>query len=155
MRQQTIDIYTFDELSDDAKENARSWFRDGSYAWLDESAGSINHFCNAFSVKLINYGIDAYTFDYNVNVTNDAFRGLTYRQAEKMRLSDGYCIGEMMQTAFIGAFKERGALDAFNYALSLGFQAWRDDLQFQETDEYIDECIIINGYEFTIDGERA
>ena len=60
-----------------------------------------------------------------------------------------------METAFIGAFKERGALDAFNYALSLGFQAWRDDLRFQETDEYIDECILINDYEFTLDGERA
>jgi hypothetical protein len=61
----------------------------------------------------------------------------------------------MMQTAFIGAFKERGALDSFNYALSIGFQEWRNDLRFQESDEYIDECIIINGYEFTIDGERA
>jgi hypothetical protein len=155
MRQQTIDIYTFEELSDDAKNKAREWFRDGSYAWCDESAESIKHFCDAFSIKLKNYSIDSHNFDYDVNVTNDAFRGLTYRQAEKMQLSDGYCISEMMQTAFIGAFKERGALDAFNYALNIGFQAWRDDLHFQETDEYIDECIIINGYEFTIDGERA
>lgn len=155
MRQQTIDIYTFEELSDDAKNKAREWFRDGSYAWCDESAESINHFCNALHVKLINYDVDSFRFDYITNVANDTFRGLTYRQAEKMRLSDGYCIGEMMQTAFIGAFKERGALDAFNYALTIGFQAWRDDLHFQETDEYIDETIIINDYEFTIDGERA
>jgi hypothetical protein len=31
MRQQTIDIYTFEELSDDAKIKAREWFRDGQY----------------------------------------------------------------------------------------------------------------------------
>ena len=155
MRQQTIDIYTFEELSDDAKNKAREWFRDGSYAWCDESAGSIKHFCNALHVKLINYDVDSFRFDYITNVANDTFRGLTFRQIEKMQLSDGYCIGEMMQTAFVGAFKERGALAAIQYALSIGFQALRDDLHFQETDEYIDECIIINGYEFTIDGERA
>ena len=155
MRLQTIELYTFDELTDEAKETAREWFRGGSYAWCDESADSIKHFCDSFGIKLINYSIDSSNFDYDVNVTNDAFRGLTYRQAEKMKLSDGYCVGELMQAAFIGAFKERGALDAFNYALSLGFQDWRNDLRYQESDEYIDECIIINDYEFTIDGERA
>jgi hypothetical protein len=155
MRQQIIDIYTFDELTDEAKDEARAWFRDGQYAWLDESADSIKHFCASFHIRLKDYEIDSSRFDFTTDATNDAFRGLTFRQADKMQLSDGYCIGELMQTAFVGAFKERGALDAFNYALSLGFQAWRDDLRFQESDEYIDETILINEYEFTIDGKRA
>lgn len=155
MRQQTIDIYTFEELSDDAKNKAREWFRDGQYDWLDESRQSIEHFCNSLHVRLKNFDIDSGRFDYVTDAANDTFRGLTYRQVEKMQLSDGYCIGLLMQTAFVGAFKERGALDSFNYALSLGFQAWRDDLCFQESDEYIDDMIFINGYEFNIDGERA
>lgn len=37
MRQETIDIYTFDELSDRAKEKARAWYREGNldYEWWD------------------------------------------------------------------------------------------------------------------------
>ena len=72
-----------------------------------------------------------------------------------MKLSDGYCIGELMQTAFIGAFKDRGAKDAFNYALSLGFQDWLNDLRYQESNEYIDDFILGNEYEFYADGELA
>ena len=86
MRQQIIDIYTFDELTDEAKEKARAWFRGVSYAWCDESADSIKHFCDCFHIKLKDYEIDSTRFDFVADVTNDAFRGLTYRQAEKMQL---------------------------------------------------------------------
>jgi hypothetical protein len=35
MKTKTITLYTFDELSDKAKEQARNWFREGNfdYAW--------------------------------------------------------------------------------------------------------------------------
>ena len=156
MRQITKNVYSFDELSNEAKENARAWFRDFPYDWCDESRQSIEHFCRAFSVNLKNWRIDTWQgFDYDTDETNDNFRGLTYIKAEKMQLSDGYCIGELMQTAFVGAFKDRVALDAFRYALNLGFQNWLDDLRYQETNEYIDDAILGNDYEFFENGERA
>ena len=157
MRLATYEIFTFEELEADAKENARAWYRDGfDYDWCSESEKSIQYFCDAFGIKLINWSIDTYRgFDYQTSVNNDAFRGITYKDAEKMKLSDGYCIGELMETAFKGAFKDRGALDAFNYAINLGFQEWLADLRYQESNEYIDEALIANEYEFYADGERV
>ena len=37
MRTETIEIYTFDELSDSAKEKARGWWRNGDldYDWYE------------------------------------------------------------------------------------------------------------------------
>lgn len=157
MRLKTIELYQFDELSDAAKEKARAWFRDGfSYDWIDDSRASIEHFCDCFGVRLKDWRIDTWNgFDYDTDAHNDHFRGLTYEKANNMKLSDGYCLGELMETAFKGAFKDRGAKDAFDYALNLGFQDWLKDLRFQETDEYIDDAIIGNEYEFTADGESA
>ena len=85
MRQETINIYTFNELSEGAKENAREWFREGGTS-------------------------DDFEF-----VIEDALRDFArwiYRQ-----------------------------LDAEN--------------DYRNSDEYVDDCIVANDYEFYEGGRRA
>ncbi len=47
-----IDVFTFDELDDEAKETAREWYRNGpiDYAWTQESIDSIKSFCDFFGI---------------------------------------------------------------------------------------------------------
>lgn len=155
MREITIQAYTFDELSDAAKETARNWFRETMpAAWCDESAASIVNFCEAFGVRMVNYEVDTGSYYYKTDADNSNFRGIDYLLAEKMGLSDGYIIGEIMREVFLQNFKEHGALYAFNEALDAGFRSWRDDLAYQDSDESIDEVISINEYEFDHAGNR-
>lgn len=156
MRVKTIEVFNFDELNEAAKESARAWFRDGfDYDWLTESQKSIEHFCEAFNIR-IDFSIDTYRgYSYETSAHNEDFRGLTFETANNMALSDGYCIGETLRETFLKYFKTHGALEAFNLALDQAFVNWLEDLEFQETNEYIDECLIINEYEFDALGKRV
>lgn len=157
MRVKTIEVFNFDELNEAAKEKARAWYRDGfEYDWIGESIGSINYFCECFGVKLINYSIDTYYgFNYETNASADHFANLSKDTVENMKLSDGYCLGETMENRFKKEFKTGKGLEAFNAAIERGFEFWLNDLKGQEADEYIDENMIINQYEFDANGERA
>lgn len=65
MRTETITILQFDELSDEAKERAREWWRqcdaaDG-YHWWDEAKSSLDEFCERFNVKVEDYCVGAFS----------------------------------------------------------------------------------------------
>ena len=56
---------------------------------------------------------------------------------------------------FYDQFKATGsAKKAFDDALWQGFNAWHNDMESQLSDEFIDEHLIINEYEFTEDGKN-
>lgn len=66
MRTETITrkLYTFDELSETAKEKARDWYRDGSeYFWTDENKGSLNAFCDLFGIEP-NWEVSSWGYSY-------------------------------------------------------------------------------------------
>lgn len=148
-------IYHFDELSDKAKETAREYFRDLESDWRDESRQSIEAFCNAFNVSLLDYSVDAYcSFGYKTDASNANFRGKRLSQFNRNHSPTGYCLDNALWTTFYDAFRTTGdAKNAFNEALDAGFEAWREDLEYQTTDEYIDELILLNGYEFYENGK--
>ena len=58
MRTETINIYKFDELTDDAKDKAWEWWRDGiEYYWWNDAESSIKAFCDHFRVTIKDYSI--------------------------------------------------------------------------------------------------
>lgn len=68
MRTEQITIYQFDELSDDAKERARNWWRrceeaDG-YHWWHEAKAALDAFCDHFGVKVTDYSVGAFQPSY-------------------------------------------------------------------------------------------
>ena len=148
-------IYRFDELSDKAKETARDYFRDLDYDWSNEAKQSIETFCSAFNVSILDFCVDAYCpFNYKTDASNANFRGTRLSQFNRDYMPTGYCLDNELWTTFYDVFETTGdAKYAFNGALYAGFKAWREDMEYQTTDEYIDDFILANGYEFYENGK--
>ncbi len=149
-------VFKFDELTENAKERAREWWRgDGmSLAWMDESLDSIAAFCEHFGVDLRTWRVDSWSYDFTVRMGNENFRGKKLRHFDRNHMPTGYCLDCVMWETFFDMFKKTGdAKLAFEHGLDAGFKEWRDDIASQYEDEYIDDLLIANEYEFTADGE--
>ena len=158
MRTIETTIYKFSELSESAKERARNWLRscqDAGGDWSAESLESIKAFCAAYGVKLADWSIGPWApIEYRTNADNSTFRGLKLSSIDRDAMPTGYCLDCTLYYTFHDEFKRTGdAKGAFSAALDAAFQEWRDDCEFQLSDEAIDESIEANCYEFTEEGE--
>ena len=157
MRQVTITLYQFDELSEAAKASAIEHHRtayDG-YAWLRESEASIHAFCAHFGAKLTHYSIHAQSpLEFATNATNANFRGVKFDPTLADYMPTGYMLDCDLWHTYTEVFKATGsAFKAFNAGLAAGFKAWQSDLAHQDSDEYITKEL--GGCEFYEDGRRA
>ena len=152
-----IEVFTFDELSERAKETARQWWCSDCepLAWSDESLGSIKDFCEHFGVTLKDWDVRPYGCpSYSTNAENRHFRGLRLSQVDKNAMPTGYCLDATLWVTFYDHFKKTGdAKGAFDAALWEAFKEWRNDMEWQLSDECVDDCLIANGYRFTEDGK--
>jgi hypothetical protein len=152
-----IDVFNFHELDEKGKENARDWYRSASfdYAWSEESIDSIKSFCDFFGVTLKNWECGPYQSpSYETNAENRHFRGIKLSSIDREQIPTGYFLDCTLWQYFYDQFKRTGdAKDAFDGALWSGFIEWRNDMEFQLSDEYIDDFLTNNEYQFTIDGE--
>ena len=69
----TITAYTFDSLSESAKENVRQQYATYPYTWSDDADAAREAFRGLFSRHCyeVAYTIDPYYYDVNVTVTDD------------------------------------------------------------------------------------
>jgi len=158
MKTATVTIYKFEELSDDAKERARQWWRDTmDYGWHDESLDSVKTFCAFFNVKLTYWQVGAFMpYEYKTDATNENFRGLKLKDFDRDNMPTGYCLDCDLWQTFYDEFKKTSdAKHAFDMALDAAFKTWRNDIEYQYSDEATDESIIMNEYEFFENGKRA
>lgn len=155
MRTETIVVYKFNELSDTAKENAREWYKQGTnYLWFDESMGSIRAFCDHFNVIIEDWSIGAFSPSWiQTNSENSHFRGVKLRDINPDYMPTGYCLDCTLWQTFHDQFKRTGdALYAFKEAVDAAVYEIVADAEYQYTDEYVDELLEINGFEFYEDG---
>jgi hypothetical protein len=122
-----VEIYTFEELESEAKEKARAWYRDGlEYPWFSESIDSIRAFCKHFGVNLMDWEI----------------------------MPTGYCLDCDLWYEFHDQFKRTGdAKYSFDQALEAAICAINRDIEYQFSDEAVDESLIANEYRFTNEGK--
>ena len=156
MRQQTVALYTFDELSDTAKEVAREWYREGAeYPWMGDAMKSIYEFCDYFGICIKDYSIGGYGYSYiTTDATNAAFRGLKLKSINRDNIPTGYCLDCTLWYEFYDTFKINGdALRAFNDAIDEAVSEIVRDIEWYQSDEAIDEMLTINEYEFTENGK--
>lgn len=153
----TLCVFTVDELSDEAKEQARRWYKHGrEYSWCAESRESIETFCNFFGVTINNWRVDAWNYDFSATAKNSNFRGLKIKNFTRDNMPTGYCLDCDLWQTFYDTFKKTGnAKRAFEAAVHAGFKAWRDDMRFQDSDENIDEELTINGWRFLANGRPS
>ena len=150
MRTVNVQLYDFNELSPTAKQHARDHYRNNmEYAWCDDSIGSIKAFCAKFGVELTDYSVDSCWFSYKTNAANDNFRGVKLRDINPDSMPTGYCLDADLYIEFHRVFRLTGnAKVAFDRAMYAGFKAWRNDLAYQESDEYVEETLESMGCEF-------
>lgn len=156
MKTVTIELYKFDELSDDAKEKAREWYKTNlDYPWLQESIGSIKAFCDHFGVSVKGYEIGAFWPSYlTTDATNSNFSGVKLKSIDRDYMPTGYCLDCALWQTFYDEFKRTGdALYAFKDAIDTAVREIVADIEYQYSDEAVDEMLTINEYEFTEDGK--
>lgn len=159
MRTIEKEVFTYSELNETAKANAREWFSRGGYAWIDEGIDSIKAFCDHYGVTLTDYSLSPYSYSYmETNAENKHFRGVTLKQVEQERTltPTGYCVDcDLFETMYEVMKSNQGdALEAFNEAIEAGKRAILADMEYQDSEEHISEMMEINGYEFFENGSR-
>jgi len=169
MRTATINYYTFDELSDRAKDRARDWWRQGAldhdwWEFIYEDAERVGLKITGFDTGRGCHitgdftGTPEETADeilaQHGESTDTAAEARAYRKAlsEFMATAEKDEDGELATYALqderdeIDADFRRSLLEA--YLLTL-----RREEEYQLSDEVADEAMIANGYEFTEDGK--
>jgi hypothetical protein len=154
-----ISIYNYNELSDKAKERARDWYRciRTEYAWMDESQESITTYCKLLGAEVDIQAISPDRANYSVTLEEQA---LAHIAATHDLPHDYMPTGYVLDCDLWGTFHDKlretnDPVVAFHEGLKAGFLAWRHDLQYQDSDEYIADGLTVNEYEFDETGERA
>ena len=158
MRTIETNLYTFDELDDRAKENARTWFRTVSeYPWYDYALAALNAFCDKFNVRVTDYCLsDDYRSSVSTDVMPSHFRGVKLKDIDRNAMPTGYYMDSSLMFEFYDTFKKTGnAYYAFEQAIEQFLIDVRKDIEAFYSDESVDENIEMNEYEFTDKGIRA
>lgn len=147
-------IFTFDELSESAKENAREWYRRGlEYPWFNEARDSLRAFCDEFGVEVLDYSIGDHRYYVRTNAVPNTFRGLKLSQFDREAMPTGFCFDCDLRYTFADEWKRTGnPRFAFGAALDAFCEAVMRDVDYQFSDEAVDESILANGYEFDENG---
>ena len=154
MRVLTVEAFRFQDLEDEAKERAREWYRDGlDYPWFSESIDSIRAFAKHFGVSLMDWEIGGGRNYIKTDATNANFRGVRLDAINRDYMPTGYCLDADLWEAFYDEFKKTGdAKHAFEQALEAALCAIQRDIEYQYSNEAVDESLRFNEYEFNSNG---
>ena len=143
MRIIETEVYTFDELSDDAKENAKIELV-SEYFWSDAAMGSLYAFADEIGIKITNYSIDWSGFSHSSIywewITDEHTNDITVEELT------GYC----MDFALIEQWSDTKDIDS---AIDAWLNDCQKDYEYQQSDEYMVEHCEANEYEFTKEGK--
>jgi hypothetical protein len=166
MREITTKVYTFDELSDSAKEKARDWYRalslDNEYAWenVEEDAKAIGLKITSLDVRRNNEG----NFSIGALDTceliekNHGEKTETYQTMLRYRdnLKKEFAATEMENATLKDEDAYENSSHEFLHDLLEDYRIMLNkEIEYQYSNEYVDENIRANEYEFTIDGKRS
>jgi hypothetical protein len=87
------------------------------------------------------------------DATNANFRGVRLDSINRDHMPTGYCLDADLWEAFYDEFKKTGdAKHAFEQALEAALCAVQRDIEYQYSNEAVDESLRFNEYEFNSDG---
>jgi hypothetical protein len=157
MKIKKIKVFSYEELTDSSKERARANFLEfDHYPWMKDAEVSLKNFCDHFGVKGLDYQIGGYCPSYvTAEADNSHFKGRKLKDYKVMKHDDAYyCLEFDLWENFVNIWEETGSpLIAFNQALDKAGWSIQKDMEYHQSDEYVEEMMEINEYEFTEDGE--
>ena len=161
MRVAEVLVCKYSELDDKAKQRAKDWYCEGmDYPFHKENIESIQAFCGHFGAELKDWSIGGRGEYLKTDADSSTFRGFTLADAKKL-VEMGYLpksgtwLDCTMIQSFFEDFKKTGdAFYAFNMALESALIAINRDIEYQYSDECIEEMMDANDYEFDEDGRR-
>jgi len=157
MKQITINAYSFNELEGKAKDKARDYYYQNiNYFWGDEHIEGVKRFLELFNVSLVNWAYDEYHADFETNINDCKFQGLSKKRVNALikSFNVSYCADETLVVAFNESYSEHGSIKlAIEYALQQSGNDLKTDIAYHYTDEYMNQYFEANEYLFTIDGK--
>ena len=169
-----VNVFSFSELSDEAKEKAlKNWGEsDIDYFWGNDAVKSLQAFIEHFNGDLSNYNIDflePYRNNYHITVPDNmtakeifsllkqlgSYNKKTLRGDGECKLT-GYCMDEELIDGFRRAWfnSERDLMQLIYAGIHTWEQAIKSDYEYEFTEEFFKDHAESNNYEFTEDGER-
>ena len=138
----SVPVYTFQELSDKAKEPAINHFRETrDFPWNLDYRKSLQHFAKCLNLEIKEYNI-GYPGTY-IAADCRGLRGLTLKAAKTLKLSDGFCASKGLQENFVSEFEKHGdSKAAAEYALRKFAREWEGDLDYYFSDDGITENLL-------------
>lgn len=158
-KDKTITVYTFEELSEDAKDIARQWWREGSCHddWWE------NTYEDAARVylKIANFDIDRGTIKGHLTSTfRESLKAVHKEHGEKtatFKLAHSYFLKiEKLRAKYLDEETDYDQSDEYEELLKQYtkdlleeyLSLLRKEYEYINSDEYVDEAIIGNEYEF-------
>jgi len=143
MRIIETEVYTFDELSDDAKENARIQLV-SEYFWSNDAMNSLYAFADEIGIKIIDYRIDWSCY------ANSYVKWEWYLDEHTNDITVEYLTGYCMDFPLIEEWNDTKDIDS---AIDAWLNDCQKDYEYQQSDEYMIEHCEANEYEFTKEGK--
>ncbi len=150
-----LQVFQFHELDEQAKRNARDWYRTNSeYPWFDEAKGSLKAFCDHFNVTLRDWNLGDGRGYVKTDAEQRHFRGIKLSEQDRDAMPTGLWLDCELFAHFYDEFKRTGdAKGAFDDALHNLVRAVSRDVEYYYSDESADENIGTNMWTFTAEGK--
>lgn len=157
MKQITINAYTFNELEGKAQNSARQYYYENiGYFWGDEHIEGVKRFLDLFNVTIINWAYDEYHADFETDINDCRFQGLSKKRVNALikSFNVSYCADETLAVAFNESYSEHGSIKlAIQEALRQSGIDLRNDITLHYTDNVMADYFDSNDYFFTEDGK--
>ena len=161
MRNELINIYTYAELTQAAKDTAfYDYLSDGyEHAYTEENIASVRAFCEYFGVSIQDYSLGTCSYSYiKTDVCNEHMRGI--KPKAPIDSIDSWGIGCSMDYGLLEGWEAfiqdnpSDTLGAFKSAIDQAVIDIVKDMEWQESQEYFEELAECNDWEYVANGTR-
>lgn len=156
MRTETITIYSYSELSEEAKATAyKAWEPD--YAFEADNRRTLEAFCDAFGIKIYDSYFDSFQWRAK-NEGDEEIAGEELKEYVRHRLSLFEPTGFYLDDVILGPAKQPTEGKVFGDVVNECFEAFiaacKEDIKYTQSQEYFEDFAENNEFEFYSNGIR-
>lgn len=155
MRTETITIYSYSELSEEAKATAYK-AREPDYAFEADNRRTLDAFCTAFGIEVTEYVYNSYCHSFRWRAKNEGDEEITDNEYIRHCLSLFEPTGYYLDETILGPAKQptggKDFGDVVNECMTAFFEACSEDVKYTRSQEYFADFAENNNFEFYENG---